>query len=101
MNWPDIETNFGSMKQSKGNLYKSLLPLQVPMPRKDSWREGNVIEKGDGTCEVSFVAAKKKEGDEVKGKWQMMQVLILFNKIFTRKKISSLEENQKIPKLII
>lgn len=66
------------MKQSKGNLYKSLVPLQALVPRKDSWREGNVTGKGDGTCEVSInlrfvsvnetLVAARKQGDEVEGK---------------------------------
>lgn len=63
MNWTDIKTKFRNMKQSKGNLYKSLLLLQALVPRKDSWREGNVTEKGAGTCKVSinfrFVSVKK------------------------------------------
>lgn len=65
------------MKQSKGNWYKSLVPLQALVPRKDSWREENITEKGDGTCEVSinlrFVSvnetseAARKQGVEVEG----------------------------------
>lgn len=62
------------MKQSDGNLYKCLLPLQALVPRNDRWRVGNVTEKGDGTCEVpinlrfapvnrSSVAANKQKDD--------------------------------------
>lgn len=40
------------MKQSDGNLYKCLLPLQALVPRNDRWRVGNVTEKGDGICKV-------------------------------------------------
>lgn len=59
-------------------MYKSLLPVQAPMPRKGSWIEGNVTEEGDGTCEVAInlrfisvsktVVAARKQGDEVDGK---------------------------------
>lgn len=99
--------NFGNVKQRKGNLYKSLLPLQALVPTKDSWSEGNVMQKGDGTCEVSInlrfisvnetLVAARKQGVRWKGKWQMMQILILLIKIFPINKISSLEEKQKIP----
>lgn len=66
MNWLGTEINFGNMKQSKGNLYKSLVPLQALVPRNDSWREGNVTEKGDGTCEVS-VKLRFISGNETLG----------------------------------
>lgn len=85
------------MKQSDGNLYKSLLPLQALVPRKDRWRVGNVAEKGDGTCEVPinirFVPVNKpsvaanKQKDDYKEKCQVIQILIPLNKIFPRKKI--------------
>lgn len=62
------------MKQRYGSLYKSLLPLQALLPRKDRWRVGNVTEKGDGTWEVPInlrfvpvnktsVAARKQKDD--------------------------------------
>jgi len=48
------------------------------LPRRDSWREGNVTEKGDGTCEGSvnfrLISANEtsvaagKQGEEVQGK---------------------------------
>lgn len=74
LNWADIETDFWEIKQSGGNLYKCLLPLQALVPRKDRWRVENVTEKGDGTCEVPMnlrfvpvnkhsVAANKQKDD--------------------------------------
>lgn len=83
---------------------ESLLLLQKLVPKRDSWREGNVTEKGDGTCEISvnliflsvnkILVAARRHGVEVERKQQMMCILILLNKVFPRNRISPLKESK-------